>query len=49
VSIIKIWNDREDNEHFIEVLDVVELDSTNVRGDLYNSLKARYLLIVDGQ
>lgn len=48
-SYIKIWSGREDNEHLLEVLDVVELDSINVRDDLYNSLKERYQLVIAGQ
>ncbi|MDD4929813.1 MAG: dUTPase [Gallionella sp.] len=39
---IKIWDGREDNEHLVEVLEVIDLASANVRDDLYSSLKARY-------
>lgn len=48
-TYVKIWDGREDNEHLVEVLDVVELDSANVRDELYNSLKARYLLVSAGR
>jgi len=48
-TYIKIWDGREDNEHLVEVLEVVDLDSANVRDELYRSLKARYLLVMDGQ
>lgn len=42
-TYIKIWDGREDNEHLVEVLEVADLDSANVRDELYSSLKARYL------
>ncbi|MBU0620337.1 MAG: dUTP diphosphatase [Gammaproteobacteria bacterium] len=44
-TYIKIWDGREDNEHLVEVLEIADLDSANVRDELYSSLKARYLLI----
>jgi len=44
-SYIKIWDGREDNEHLVEVLEVIELDAVNVREDLYNILKARYMRV----
>jgi dimeric dUTPase (all-alpha-NTP-PPase superfamily) len=44
-SYIKIWNGREDNEHLVEVLETVKLGSRNVRDELYQALKARYLLV----
>lgn len=47
-SYIKIWNGREDNEHLLEVLDVLELDAASVLDDIYNALKARYLLVQKG-
>lgn len=48
-TYIKIWDGREDNEHLVEVLELVDLDSANVRDELYNSLKVRYVLVVDGR
>ncbi len=41
-SYIKIWNEREDNEHLAELL--AELDSSHVsfRDDVYQGLAARY-------
>jgi dimeric dUTPase (all-alpha-NTP-PPase superfamily) len=39
---IKMWNGREDNEHLVEVLDMVDLNASDVRESLYQSLKARY-------
>lgn len=48
-TYIKIWNGREDNEHLVEVLEVADLDSANVRDELYSSLKARYLCVQEGK
>ena len=44
-TYIKIWNGREDNEHLVEVLEVVDLQATDVRDTLYQALKARYVLV----
>lgn len=44
-TYIKIWDGREDNEHLVEVLEIADLDSTNVRDELYSALKARYLMV----
>ena len=43
-SYIKIWNGREDNEHLVDLLESVELDSATVRDDLYAALQYRYQL-----
>lgn len=48
-TYIKVWNGREDNEHLVEVLEVVDLESPDVRDELYNSLKARYLIVLEGK
>ena len=48
-TYIKIWDGREDNEHLVEVLEVANLDSANVRDELYSSLKARYLIVQEGK
>lgn len=48
-TYIKIWDGREDNEHLVEVLEIVDLDSANVRDELYRSLKARYVIVQEGQ
>ena len=45
-TYIKIWNGREDNEHLVEILDMADLDAGDVCDSLYQSLKARYLLIL---
>jgi dimeric dUTPase (all-alpha-NTP-PPase superfamily) len=41
-TYIKIWDGREDNEHLIEVLEMVDLNAIDVKDALYQSLKARY-------
>ena len=43
-AYIKIWNGSEDNEHLVELLGTVELDSATVRDELYAALKTRYQL-----
>jgi hypothetical protein len=48
-TYIKIWNGREDNEHLVEVLEIVDLESPHVRDELYSSLKARYLIVQEGK
>jgi dimeric dUTPase (all-alpha-NTP-PPase superfamily) len=48
-TYIKVWEGREDNEHLVEVLEIVDLDSAKVRDELYSSLKARYLMVLEGQ
>lgn len=45
-TYIKIWNGREDNEHLVEVLEVVDLQATDVRDSLYQALKARYVSVI---
>ena len=44
-TYIKIWGGREDNEHLVEVLETVDLDSDDVRDALYQALKTRYSAI----
>jgi dimeric dUTPase (all-alpha-NTP-PPase superfamily) len=48
-TYIKVWHGREDNEHLVEVLEVVDLESPDVRDELYSSLKARYLIVQEGK
>ena len=38
----KIWNDREDNEHLVSILNVLDSKSPNFRTEIYESLKAAY-------
>lgn len=44
-TYIKIWDGREDNEHLVEVLETVDLNADDVRDALYQSLKARYIVV----
>jgi dimeric dUTPase (all-alpha-NTP-PPase superfamily) len=48
-TYIKIWNGREDNEHLIEVLNIVDLSANNVHDELYRALETRYLLALNEQ
>ena len=41
-SYIKVWNDREDNEHLAELLFELDSNSTGFRDDVYQGLAARY-------
>lgn len=47
-TYIKIWAGREDNEHLVEVLDIVDLNAADARDSLYQSLKARYSVLAAG-
>ena len=38
----KIWNNREDNEHLVSILNVLDSKSSNFRAEIYDSLKAAY-------
>lgn len=46
-TYIKIWNGREDNEHLVELLDIIDLSAVNVHDELYQTLKSRYMLALD--
>jgi hypothetical protein len=48
-SYIKIWDGREDNEHLVEILEMAELNDGDVRDALYQSLKARYVVLPENQ
>jgi len=48
-TYIKTWDGREDNEHLVEVLEIVDLTSATVRDELYSALKARYPSVQEGQ
>ena len=41
-SYIKVWNDREDNEHLAELLLELDSNSAGFRDDVYQGLAARY-------
>ena len=38
----KIWNNREDNEHLVDILKALDSKSLNFRAEIYDSLKAAY-------
>ena len=38
----KIWDNREDNEHLVDILNVLDSKSSNFRTEIYDSLKAAY-------
>ena len=48
-TYIKIWDGREDNEHLVEILELAELNDGDVRDALYQSLKARYVVLPENQ
>lgn len=48
-TYIKIWNGREDNEHLVELLDIIDLSADNVHDELYRTLKSRYMLALNEQ
>lgn len=41
-TYLKIWHGREDNEHLVEVLEIVDVEAPDVRDRLYDALKLRY-------
>lgn len=41
-TYIKIWHGREDNEHLVDVLTVLDADEPDYRNQVYLALKARY-------
>ncbi len=43
-SYIDTWDYRKDNEHLIELLEQLDLESANVRHELYEALNEKYIL-----
>lgn len=41
-TYIKIWDDREDNEHLVEIMSTLDAASLTFKDDLYKHLDARY-------
>ena len=41
-SYIKVWQDREDNEHLVEVLNQLDSNGTGFRDAVYRGLQERY-------
>jgi dimeric dUTPase (all-alpha-NTP-PPase superfamily) len=48
-TYFNIWNGREDNEHLVEVMEIIDPNSDNIRNALYQSLKARYAEFLQGR
>ncbi|HEX5339092.1 MAG TPA: dUTP diphosphatase [Gallionella sp.] len=46
-TYIKLWDGREDNEHLVEILGLIDLGAENVRDLLYESLKQRYIIVLE--
>jgi len=44
-SYIKIWEKREDNEHLVEIMNVLDATSEKFQQQLYDQLKERYQAI----
>ena len=44
-TYIKEWDGREDNEHLLEIIGEIDLDTDGVRDTLYKSLKDKYTRI----
>ncbi|HUV21049.1 MAG TPA: dUTP diphosphatase [Gammaproteobacteria bacterium] len=41
-SYIKVWQDREDNEHLVEVINQLDSNGANFRDEVYRGLQERY-------
>ncbi len=41
-SYVKNWQDREDNEHLVEILASLDINSEHYSDDIYQALKKRY-------
>ena len=46
-AYIKIWNGREDNEHLVDILELIDLESANVYDELYHCLNERYVSVLE--
>ncbi|HCI53924.1 MAG TPA: dUTP diphosphatase [Gallionella sp.] len=42
-SYLKIWHGREDNEYLVDALEMTDLNASDVRATLYQSLKLQYV------
>lgn len=47
-TYIKLWQGREDNEHLVEVLEIVDIEAPDVQGLLYEALRSRYQQVMPG-
>ena len=43
-TYVDTWDYRKDNENLIELLEQIDLESSNIRDELYESLEAKYAL-----
>jgi dimeric dUTPase (all-alpha-NTP-PPase superfamily) len=41
-TYIKVWSEKEDNQHLVEILDVLDSSSATYRADVYAELEKRY-------
>lgn len=48
-TYIKIWNGLEDNEHLVEILGAIDINSSNIRNEIYQFLESKYTLILSEQ
>ena len=44
-TYIKVWNGKEDNEHLMEILALIDITQAGVKDTLYSELKGRYQAI----
>lgn len=47
-TYIKLWQGREDNEHLVEVLEIVDIEAPDLQGRLYEALRSRYQQVMLG-
>ncbi len=47
-TYVKLWHGREDNEHLVEVLEIVDVEASDVQGLLYEALRSRYQQVMPG-
>ena len=41
-TYIKVWNGKEDNEHLVEVLELLNAEAASFKDDVYAALEGRY-------
>jgi len=47
-TYIKLWQGREDNEHLVEMLEIVDVEAPDLQGRLYEALRSRYQQVTLG-
>lgn len=45
-TYVKVWQGREDNEHLVEIMAEVDIQSPDIRNTIYQALKTRYTAAV---